>query len=211
MVTPPLADDRGTDHRADVQARFLTSAARPEQFPRPEAPEFAFVGRSNVGKSTLLNALCGAKVARVSNTPGRTQLVNFFDVRLPALARFVDLPGYGFAKVPRRIAEGFEALVMGYIGAQRPVVAVLVLVDARRGVMGDDQEVLQWLHESGHEPWLVITKADKLSKAQRRPVRIRAANAVGVPPDRVFLTSSTLGAGIEELRDQLANSIARSA
>jgi GTP-binding protein len=194
-----------------VQAKFLLSAPDARHFPTPTAPEFAFVGRSNVGKSTLLNALCGARIARVSNTPGRTQLVNFFDVQLPPACRFVDLPGYGFARVPGRIAATFEGLVTAYFEADRPLRAVLLLLDARRQVNGDDRAVLSWLSHQGAEVWPVITKADKLTKAQRIPTQRALASSLGCDPKGLSMTSATRRTGIDELRAQLARSIARSA
>ena len=125
-------------------ARFIISAARPEQFPPEAGPEIAFLGRSNVGKSSLLNALVGAGVvARTSSRPGCTQLVNFYQV--DGGYRFVDLPGYGFAKVPQEITSQWKGLIESYLLDREALGLAVILLDARRGWMEKDVELRDWL------------------------------------------------------------------
>lgn len=163
--------------------------------------EFAFVGRSNVGKSTLLNALCGARIARVSNTPGRTQLINFFELDDgKRTIRLVDLPGYGYARVPHQVKAGFERIVQGYLGSGRAE-AGLVLVDARRPPSEDDREVRDYLAGQGIEPWVVVTKMDKLSKAQKKPALSAAKEALAAAA--LWPTSATNREGMDALRGAL--------
>ena len=189
-----------------VQTRFLVSAPSAPHFPSTGSVEFTFVGRSNVGKSSLLNALCGARIARTSGTPGRTQLVNFFEVQGTGTTwRLVDLPGYGFARAPRSVVAGFEAIVSSYLESERPRDVGLLLVDARRGAQQDDLDVFALLEHHGVQPWVVVTKADKLTKAQRKPTRAAVARAFGVEEASVWMTSTTLKLGIAELRKALVD------
>src|SRR5262249_28038287 len=137
-----------------MAARFIISAARPEQFPPEAEPEIAFLGRSNVGKSSLLNALLGTDgLARTSSWPGRTQLVNFFQV--DGGYRFVDLPGYGFAKVPQEISRPWKELIERYLLDRKAMRLAILLLDARRGWMEKDIELRQWL-EVHHLPYVVV-------------------------------------------------------
>jgi GTP-binding protein len=149
------------------KARFLAGAADPAHIPKLSYPEIAFAGRSNVGKSSLLNRLVGQrKLARVSKTPGRTQQINFFliDERLV----FVDLPGYGFARVPAHVQQEWKHLVETYVSTRRKLRAVAVIVDLRRGVEADDAQLLAYLHAHGIRAILVATKADKLAYGARQ-------------------------------------------
>ena len=148
-----------------VSAEFLLSAFSADQFPRPEWPEFAFLGRSNVGKSSLLNALVGQRVAFVSATPGRTQSINFFRVDRQFL--FVDLPGYGYAKVPKAISAAWRALVESYLVSRSALTRAFILVDARRGWMEKDLLLKQWLEHYDRPFAVVATKADKLNQRER--------------------------------------------
>jgi GTP-binding protein len=146
-----------------MAARFIISAVRPDQFPPQAEPEIAFLGRSNVGKSSLLNALLGTNagsgaVARVSRSPGRTQMINFFEV--DGGFRFVDLPGYGFAKVPLEISKKWKALIEQYLLDRAGLLVAVLLVDSRRGWMDKDLELRQWL-EANNVPFMVVaTKID---------------------------------------------------
>ena len=143
---------------------FLKSAAAPADFPTDDGREVAFVGRSNSGKSTALNSIAGTrKLARVSKTPGRTQLINFFEIA--AQRRLVDLPGYGFARVAPQIRERWRALVEAYLTSRRSLVGVMVTIDIRRGITQLDDELLHWLDPLGLRVALLLTKADKLSRA----------------------------------------------
>ena len=150
-----------------LSVEFITSAARPSDFPQPDLPEVAAVGRSNVGKSSLLNRLTGAKrMAFVSKTPGRTQLVNFF--RIGAEMALVDLPGYGFAKVPASVRRHWEELVTGYLFERETLRLALLLVDIRREPMESDIQVRDLLVHNEVAHAVVATKADKLSKSRVR-------------------------------------------
>jgi GTP-binding protein len=148
------------------RAEFVAGAARIDRLPPPVLPEVAFAGRSNVGKSALLNRVLGRRgLARVSKTPGRTQQINFFavDERLV----FVDLPGYGFARVPLAVKDQWRHLVEGYLTGRRTLRAVVVLVDVRRGIESDDTRLLDFLAAHGIPSVLVATKIDKLARGPR--------------------------------------------
>jgi GTP-binding protein len=154
------------------RAEFLTSATEPRGFPRAELPEVAFAGRSNVGKSSLINALVGVPgLARTSRTPGRTRLLNWFrvePVKGPPLA-LVDLPGYGYAKVSRDMRDSWRPLVESYLSGRDALRAVVLLVDARRGGEEEERDLLEYLAAQDVPVQVVLTKADKLAKSRRRP------------------------------------------
>lgn len=147
-------------------AEFLKSTAHPDQFPRDARPEFAFAGRSNVGKSSLLNRLLNRKgLAKTSATPGKTQTINFFTVN--SRFYFVDLPGYGYAKVPRNVKEQWNLLMHQYLSARKPLRLVVQLLDARHAPMANDIEMIHMLEEAEVPTLIATTKVDKLSRAQR--------------------------------------------
>ena len=149
-----------------MPAQFILSAARPEQFPPDAEPEVAFLGRSNVGKSSLLNALVGSGEAKISSWPGRTQLINFYQV--DGGYRFVDLPGYGYAKVPKEQSRGWQALIESYLLNRQTLGVSVLLLDSRRGWMEKDIELRDWL-EFHQKPYLVVaTKVDKLKSHTER-------------------------------------------
>lgn len=150
-----------------MQARFIISAVNPEQFPPEVEPEVAFLGRSNVGKSSLLNALAGAgSIAHISSRPGRTQAINFFEVE--GGLRFVDLPGYGFAKVPKEIKQQWKGLIEQYLLTRKVMRLAVVLLDARRGWMDPDVELRDWLDHNRLPYMVVATKFDKLRNQKER-------------------------------------------
>ena len=144
-------------------AIFLTSATGAPGFPPPLLPEVAFVGRSNVGKSSLLNRLAGRRLAHVSRTPGRTRMVNFFEIGKSH--RLVDLPGYGFARVPDAMRAGWEAMVLAYLEGRESLVLSLLLVDPRRDPMEKDRQAFRLLLASGRPAAVVATKSDKLKRS----------------------------------------------
>lgn len=158
--------------RATGQAVFVAGAARLDRLPPPRQPEVALAGRSNVGKSSLLNRLVGRRaLARVSKTPGRTQQINFFAVDERLL--LVDLPGYGFARVPLAVKAEWQRLVEGYLRGARPLRGVLVLVDVRRGLQAEDAQLLDYLAALGVPACVVATKVDKLGRGERRAALAR--------------------------------------
>jgi GTP-binding protein len=183
------------------QATFLTSASTPGGFPAADLPEIAFAGRSNVGKSSLINTLTGVKgLAKTSSTPGRTRLLNWFRVVPPSGADlgFVDLPGFGYARVSKEMRKGFGTLIDQYITTREALALVVVIIDARRGAEDEERDMLPWLGEHGRDAVVVITKADKLSKSQRPPAASRARKELGLRRDPV-LFSAVSGEGIDEL------------
>ena len=148
------------------QARFLTSVASVRDLPPDRGREVAFAGRSNAGKSSAINALTGRRnLARTSRTPGRTQLINFFE--LDELRRLVDLPGYGYAKVPRSISREWGKLVGTYLESRRSLAGVVVLMDIRRPLTGPDGTLLDWCRAANLPLLAVLTKADKLARGRR--------------------------------------------
>ena len=183
---------------------FLLSAPQLKFLPDPTVPEIAFCGRSNVGKSSLLNALTGRRaIARASVTPGRTQELNFFEVGEPTLFRLVDMPGYGFAKAPVKVVDKWKALVRTYLRGRAVLARTLVLVDARHGLKQVDREMMAMLDEAAVSYRVVLTKADKIKaselEATAAKVAAEAKTHVAAYPE-VHVTSSEKGLGIDELR-----------
>jgi GTP-binding protein len=183
---------------------FLKSAPALEFLPEPDAPEIAFAGRSNVGKSSLLNALTNRKtLARTSNTPGRTQELNFFDVGEPLRIRLVDMPGYGFAEAPKDLAKRWRFLVNDYLRGRSALKRALVLVDSRHGLKDVDREIMAMLDTAAVSYHLVLTKADKVKPTELAAVLERTTAEAAKRPaahPRLFTTSSETGSGIAELR-----------
>jgi GTP-binding protein len=148
-----------------MKASFLKSAFQEKHFPASDRPEIAFAGKSNVGKSSLINTLTNRKkLARTSSTPGRTQAINFFDIS--SRIYFVDLPGYGFAKVPPAVKKSWGKMVEEYLKKRVNLKAVVVILDIRREISQDDRALLEWLHHYQIQPIIILTKADKLSRNQ---------------------------------------------
>ena len=183
---------------------FLKSAPELKFLPDPEAPEIAFAGRSNVGKSSLLNALTNRNgLARTSNTPGRTQELNFFDVGKPLQLRLVDMPGYGFAEAPKDLARRWRHLVNDYLRGRSVLKRALVLVDSRHGLKEVDREMMRMLDDAAVSYHLVLTKGDKVKASALGPLyETTAAEAAKHPAahPHIFTTSSETGSGIAELR-----------
>jgi GTP-binding protein len=183
---------------------FLKSAPDLRFLPDPDAPEIAFAGRSNVGKSSLLNALTNRKgLARTSNTPGRTQELNFFDVGQPLQLRLVDMPGYGFAEAPKDLVRRWRHVVNDYLRGRRVLKRALVLIDSRHGLKDVDREIMRMLDEAAVSYHLVLTKADKVKPSALgnlyESVMTEAAKHPAAHP-AIFTTSSETGSGIAELR-----------
>jgi len=168
---------------------FVKSALRPEEYPRDGHPEIAFVGRSNVGKSTLLNALLNRRgIARTSSTPGKTQTINFFDIN--GKFYFVDLPGYGFAKVPRQLKEHWLRVMTQYLLERAALRLVVALVDARHEVSPKDADVLHLLEDAERPTLVVATKIDKLKRGQRKRHLDRIRAGLGLDQDAMVVPFS---------------------
>lgn len=186
------------------RVEFLRSAPALKFLPDPGAPEIAFAGRSNVGKSSLLNALTGRKsIARASVTPGRTQELNFFEVGEPTRIRLVDMPGYGYAKAPLKVVEAWKRLVRDYLRGRVELKRTLVLIDSRHGVKDVDREMLKMLDEAAVGYRLVLTKADKIKASELAEVLAATQAEARKHPAAfpvVHVTSSEKGMGIPELR-----------
>lgn len=177
---------------------------KPAHYPRERLPEVAFVGRSNVGKSSAINSLLNRKsIAKVSTTPGKTQTLNFFrvltsDKTFPNVF-FVDLPGYGYAKASRSVREQWGPMIETYLTERTQLVAVVQLVDAR-GREAHDVTTFEWLTHLGHRPIVVVTKIDKLSRGQRRPSLLQVRQTLGLENDKEAIGySSKTNEGRQEL------------
>ena len=190
---------------------FLKSAPGLQFLPPDEVPEVAFAGRSNVGKSSLLNALTNRNgLARTSNTPGRTQELNFFDVGDPLRMRLVDMPGYGFAEAPKDIVRKWRHLVNDYLRGRQKLKRALVLIDSRHGIKPVDLEVMEMLDKAAVSYRLVLTKSDKIKASELAAVRERTAEEARKHPaahPNIIATSSEKGGGIPELRAAVLEAI----
>jgi len=188
-----------------ILARFMLSASDLMHFPPPSVPEVAFLGRSNVGKSSLINALVGKKLARTSNTPGRTRSINFYEVRRAGQPRpellFADLPGYGYAKVSREISDDWARFVDPYLHQRSTLSLSLVLVDANVPPQESDRKLMEFLAAKGRPYVVVATKSDRLSGNQLRQAMHDLGGAYAGAPMVAFSAKS--GAGKDELWQQL--------
>lgn len=186
-----------------VLTSFLISAADARQFPPPGAPEIAFLGRSNVGKSSLINSLVGNKIAKTSNTPGRTQTINFFKVRRPGKPNpdfiFADLPGYGYARVPKEITAQWADFINPYLEKRQSLALCLSLVDVTIPPQQLDIQLLDWLRHRYRNFVVVATKADRISGNQLRTSLQKLSEQLGVPRERIIAFSSKTRTGLDEL------------
>jgi GTP-binding protein len=185
------------------EARFIVSAWQPHQFPADDGAEVAFAGRSNAGKSSALNAIAGRKdLARTSKTPGRTQLINFFG--LDGAQRLVDLPGYGFAKVPERIKQHWRELLTRYVEARDSLAGLVIVMDARHPLTDFDVQMLDWSRANGLATHILLTKADKLSRDESVTVlkQVRA-QVEGVATVQLF--SAVAKTGVDDARREVLN------
>jgi GTP-binding protein len=192
-----------------VIARFMAAATDAAHFPAPTLPEVAFLGRSNVGKSSVINTLIGDKIARTSSTPGRTRSINFFEVRWPGKPQpeviFADLPGYGYAKLSREISQEWPKFIEPYLNDRPTLALCLALVDANVPPQASDRQLLDFLNASGRNLLLIATKSDRLSNNQLRNALKSLAEAY--PTATVIPFSAKTGAG----RDEVWNKIRQSA
>ena len=179
-------------------AKFICSAVTPGHYPPDDLPEVAFAGRSNVGKSSLINKILNRKkLVRTSKTPGRTQLLNFFEIN--ELWRFVDLPGYGYAKVPAEVQKRWRPMVESYLTTRVNLRGMVWLLDIRREVSKEDLTLWDWLQAKQITVIIVITKADKLSKNKRNKQAASIAKSLGRKPQELIQFSATSGEGTDEI------------
>jgi GTP-binding protein len=184
-----------------VSSQFITSAAASHQFPSSDVPEVAFLGRSNVGKSSLLNSLVGTKTANVSNTPGRTQTINFFAVNFGSAKpnpdlMLADLPGYGYARVPKAIVGEWPKFIEPYLAERAPLRLCICLVDSNIPVQKSDLQLLEWMRKTGRPFQLVATKTDRLSGNKLKQSLLALSRDFGA---ELLPYSAKTGAGKDEL------------
>ena len=188
-------------------AEFIKSATRPAHYPPADLPEIAFAGRSNVGKSSLINALVNRRgLVRTSSTPGRTQLINFFTVN--GEFTLVDLPGYGFARVPLAVKKEWGPMIETYLGARDNLRGVVLILDVRRVPGDEDRQMLNWLRAYGIPPLLVVTKCDKVSKNERARQGSVIAGELGVPVAELTFFSALSKEGRDGVWERLERLLA---
>ncbi len=177
-----------------TSAEFLGSAVGEAQFPPDDLPEIALVGRSNVGKSSLLNYLLNRKsLARTSSTPGKTQTINFYEIN--GSFRFVDLPGYGYAKVSKAEKAKWASFIERYLSSRQGLIEIMLLVDIRRKLGEEDYQMLEYIRALDFEGRVILTKIDKLNQSQIVRARREVSEALGIPLDRVFIISNLKSKG----------------
>lgn len=198
-----------------LDARFVITATEPKQYPKEEVPEVAFVGRSNVGKSSMINALAARrKLVRVSNTPGRTRTLNFFDVDVEwegdtRTVRLADLPGYGFAKVSKVERAAWEKMIDSYLKERKPLQVVVSIVDGEIGPTADDLQMVDWLVDASPRVMVVATKIDRVPKAKRKPALRSISEKLQVPLEAVLPFSATEKIGLDEIWTALLDALSQ--
>lgn len=198
-----------------IKAEYLTTAVRPDQYPKGILPEIAFIGRSNVGKSSLINSLCRQnKLARISSTPGKTQTINFYQLEAKAVVEneqhrtnfmLVDLPGYGYAKASRDSKQLWSGFIKTYLQNASNLTLVCQLIDIRHGLMESDLDCYNWLQSIGRDVQVVLTKSDKISKQMISMQKEKLSAALGAVAEDVITYSSSNHSG----RAELINDIVR--
>ena len=187
-----------------LSAEFVTSAVKPDQYPPVKYPEMAFAGRSNVGKSSLINTLVNRKrLVKTSSTPGRTQLINFFDIN--NLITFVDLPGYGYAKVPAAVRKKWGPMIETYLSGRDTLKGVVVILDVRRTPREEEQNLIDWLGHYSIASILVLTKTDKLSKTKQDKQCAAVAESLDVDSSDLILFSAKSRKGREDVWDAIVS------
>jgi GTP-binding protein len=184
-------------------AEFVTSAVKQSHYPPAHLPEIAFAGRSNVGKSSLINTLVNRKnLVKTSSTPGRTQLINFFNINQTLM--FVDLPGFGYARVPKKIQKEWGPMIENYLSTRSTLKGVVLIMDLRRTPGRQESDLINWLYHYGISCILVMTKTDKLKKSKRVLQHKQAAEALQIDPEDLLLFSTKSRQGKERIWDEIS-------
>jgi len=181
-----------------LSTEFVKSASKPSEYPKGGLPELAIAGKSNVGKSSLINSLVNRKnLAKTSSTPGRTQMINFFQIN--GKLSLVDLPGYGYAKVPLHVRQTWKPMVESYLQTREDIRLVILIIDARRGASADDLNLLDWLDYHGIPSLIVLTKTDKLSQIERAQQKKKLSQNAFLSHRPFLFFSAISGEGKDEL------------
>jgi len=192
-----------------VLARFLMAATNVEHFPTPNLPEVAFLGRSNVGKSSVINSLLGTKIAKTSSTPGRTQSINFYELRWAGKPQpellFADLPGYGYARVPKDISQQWGEFINPYLNERPSLALCLILIDPNVPPQASDKQLVQFLSSAGRPYLIVATKSDRLSSHKLHTISETLLGEFAGP--RVIPYSAKTGLGKDELWQEIRSAI----
>lgn len=187
-------------------SEFITSAVKPSQYTEPDYPEIAFAGRSNVGKSSLINTIVNRKkLVKTSFTPGMTQLINFFLIN--GDTSFVDLPGYGYAKVSKKIRQTWGKMIETYLSSRQSLLGLVLLIDIRRGPEKEEFELINWLKKTGIEIIIVFTKADKLSRPKQQKALVSYLDKLNLQKEDIILFSAKSRLGKDQLLKRLEDII----
>ncbi len=189
-------------------AEFITSAVKPSQYPEPILPEIAFAGRSNVGKSSLINTLVNRKrLVKTSSTPGRTQLINFFEIN--NIVSFVDLPGYGYAKVPQSVKKKWGPMIETYLSERTTLKGVVLIMDIRRTPGPEELNFIDWFDHIGIPSILILTKTDKLSKTKQIKQQQAIAKTLSADKESLTLFSAKSRQGKDLVWDHINSLVGR--